>query len=77
MKNIGIVKLQEDNQLTHKICAMFAREFFWGGKENSFHKFFANKETEDNILDFFHLPTWYHFFFLSGIGKLPWNGFLQ
>ena len=28
VKNIGIVRLEEDNQLTHKICAMFAREFF-------------------------------------------------
>ena len=23
-----IVTLEEDNQLTHKICAMFTREFF-------------------------------------------------
>ena len=30
VKNVGIVKLEEDNQLTHKVhvCAMFTREFF-------------------------------------------------
>lgn len=28
VKNVGIVKLEEDNQLTHQICAMFTREFF-------------------------------------------------
>ena len=28
VKNVGIVKLEEDNQLKHQICAMFTREFF-------------------------------------------------
>ena len=44
-----IVKVEEDKRVTHKICAIFTREFFGGGKENS--SFFANKETED-ILGF-------------------------
>ena len=28
VKNVGIVKLEEVNQLTHNICAMFTRGFF-------------------------------------------------
>ena len=28
VKNVGIVKLEEVNQLMHKICAMFTRKFF-------------------------------------------------
>ena len=43
VKNPGVVNLvlEENNQLTHTECAtkhVFTREFFRGGKENSFHK---------------------------------------
>ena len=37
---------KEDDQLTHKICAMFTREFFGGGKENSFHKFLPKRKQK-------------------------------
>ena len=52
---------EEGNQPTHKIYAMFSSGFSEVERKTAFTRVFANEETEDK-LDFFHLPTLYHFF---------------
>ena len=68
VKNVGIVKLEEDNQLTHQLCAMFTREFFLRWKAKQFSQVFSNNKTED-ILDFFPLANFLLFFFLVALAN--------
>ena len=75
VKNVGVVKLEEDNQLTHKvhICAMFTREFFEVERTTAFTSFCQQQNGRYPI--FFSLANFLLFFFLMALESCHEMGF--